>query len=70
MVIGLDGRMNEQAGELAGLTQDEADARVVEWLRDHDQLEKRESYRHAVGFCNRSGDRIEPLVLLQWWVEM
>ena len=24
----------------------------------------------AVGHCNRSGDRIEPLVLLQWWVEM
>jgi valyl-tRNA synthetase len=70
MVIGLDGRMNEQAGELAGLTQEEADARIVEWLREHDQLEKRESYRHAVGFCNRSGDRIEPLVLLQWWVDM
>jgi valyl-tRNA synthetase len=70
MVIGLDGRMNENAGELAGLTQEEADARVVDWLREHDQLEKRESYRHAVGFCNRSGDRIEPLVLLQWWVDM
>src|SRR5207248_2902129 len=32
--------------------------------------EKQEAYRHAVGHCNRSGDRIEPLVLLQWWVEM
>jgi valyl-tRNA synthetase len=70
MVIGLDGRMSAEAGELAGLTQAEADERVVEWLRDHDQLEKRESYRHAVGHCNRSGDRIEPLVMLQWWVEM
>ena len=70
MVIGLDGRMSAEAGDLAGLTQDEADERVVEWLRAHDQLEKRESYRHAVGHCNRSGDRVEPLVMLQWWVEM
>src|SRR5438270_5951501 len=36
-VVGLDARMNEEAGELAGLTQEEADERVVEWLRAHDQ---------------------------------
>ncbi|HEX5247185.1 MAG TPA: valine--tRNA ligase [Gaiellaceae bacterium] len=70
MVVGLDGRMSAEAGELAGLTQAEADEIVVQWLRDHDQLEKRESYRHAVGHCNRSGDRVEPLVMLQWWCEM
>src|SRR5206468_5545446 len=29
-VIGLDGRMNDQAGELAGATQQEADERVLE----------------------------------------
>src|SRR5207247_7104141 len=69
-VIGPDGRMNEQAGELAGLTQAEADERVLAWLTEHDQLEKRESYRHAVGHCNRSRDRVEPLVMLQWWCEM
>jgi valyl-tRNA synthetase len=70
MVIGLDGRMSAEAGELAGLTQAEADQRVLAWLQEHGQLEKRESYRHAVGHCNRSRDRVEPLVMLQWWVEM
>ncbi len=70
MVIGLDGRMSAEAGELAGLTQEEADERVLAWLKEHGQLEKRESYRHAVGHCNRSRDRVEPLVMLQWWVEM
>src|SRR5204863_7910479 len=49
MVIGLDGRMSAEAGELAGLTQAEADKRELEWLQEHDQLEKRETYRHAVG---------------------
>jgi valyl-tRNA synthetase len=69
-VIGPDGRMNEEAGDLAGLTQAEAEERILEWLREHGQLEKRESYRHAVGHCNRSKDRIEPLISEQWYVEM
>ena len=45
-VIGPDGRMNEEAGDLAGLTQEEADERVLAWLKEHGQLEKREAYRH------------------------
>ena len=69
-VIGPDGRMNEEAGELAGLAQDEAEARVVEWLRERDRLERRESYRHAVGTCERCHTRIEPLVSPQWWCAM
>jgi valyl-tRNA synthetase len=69
-VIGADGRMGEAAGDLAGLTQDEADERVVTWLKEHERLEKREHYRHAVGTCERCHSRIEPLVSLQWWVAM
>jgi valyl-tRNA synthetase len=69
-VIGLDGRMNEHAGDLAGKTQEEADQAVLAWLKEHDQLEKREHYRHAVGTCARCETRIEPLVSLQWWVAM
>ena len=71
MVIGLDGRMNAEAGPgYEGLTQQEADDKIVAELKSRGLIEKREHYRHAVGHCNRSGDRIEPLVLLQWWVEM
>ncbi len=69
-VIGSDGRMNDSAGELAGLTQQEADERVVAWLKERDRLEKRESYRHAVGTCERCHSRIEPLISLQWWCAM
>jgi valyl-tRNA synthetase len=69
-VIGLDGRMSESAGEFAGLTQEEADERIVERLREQGLLEKRESYRHAVGYCNRCGTRVEPLISLQWWCAM
>jgi valyl-tRNA synthetase len=70
-VIGLDGRMTgDVPEEYAGKTEDEAAELVVQWLKDHDQLEKRESYRHAVGHCERSGTRIQPLVSLQWWCDM
>jgi valyl-tRNA synthetase len=69
-VIGPDGRMNENAGDLAGRSQKEADDAVVAWLKEHGQLEKREHYRHAVGTCERCHSRIEPLISLQWWVAM
>jgi valyl-tRNA synthetase len=70
MVIGPDGRMSEEAGPLAGLTQGEADERVLAWLRERDQLEKVESYRHTVALCERCESRIEPLISVQWWCSM
>src|ERR671937_97374 len=69
-VIGLDARMNEDAGELAGLTQHEAEERIVARLEQEGLLESKEPYRHPVAYCDRSGDRIEPLVSLQWWGDM
>ena len=70
-VIDFEGRMTgDVPPEYVGLTEDEAAEHVVTWLRQHDQLEKRESYRHAVGFCDRSGTRIQPLLSLQWWCDM
>ena len=70
-VIDLDGRMTgDIPDKLIGLTEEEAGDYVVEWLREEKLLEKRESYRHAVGHCERSGTRIQPLVSLQWWCAM
>ena len=69
-VIGPDGRMNDAAGELAGLTQDEAARRILEWAAERGQIEKRESYRHSVPTCERCHTRIEPLISLQWWCRM
>jgi valyl-tRNA synthetase len=69
-VIGPDGLMNEAAGELAGLTQEEAGRRVLDWASERGRLEKREHYRHSVGHCVRCHSRVEPLVVPQWWVAM
>jgi valyl-tRNA synthetase len=65
-----DGRMNDAAGALAGLTQEEADERILDWLRERGQLEKREAYRHTVALCDRCKSRIEPRISLQWWCSM
>ncbi len=70
MVIAPDGRMNEHAGDLAGLTQEEAGERVIAWAKERGLLEKRESYRHSVALCERCESRIEPLISLQWWCSM
>ena len=69
-VIAPDGRMNEEAGDLAGLTQEEAGERIIAWAKERRLLEKRESYRHSVALCERCESRIEPLISLQWWCSM
>jgi valyl-tRNA synthetase len=69
-VVGLDGQMNDEAGDLAGLTQQEAGERIVAWARERGLLEKVEPYRHSVALCERCKSRIEPRISLQWWCSM
>ena len=69
-VIGEDGRMNEEAGEYAGMTIAEAQAAVVAALRAEGRLRAEEPYTHSVPFSHRSGERIEPLISLQWFCRM
>ncbi|MGE5407888.1 MAG: valine--tRNA ligase, partial [Syntrophothermus sp.] len=69
-VIGEDGRMTEDAGEYAGMTIAEAQAAVVGALRAEGLLRAEEPYVHSVPFSHRSGERIEPLISLQWFCRM
>jgi valyl-tRNA synthetase len=70
-VIGPDGRMTEDAGErFAGLTAAEAQEAVVAALREQGLLRAEEPYVHSVPFSHRSGERIEPLISLQWFCRM
>lgn len=69
-VIGDDGVMNENAGKYAGLTRDEARAKIVEDLKECGALVKIEDYSHNVGHCERCKTVIEPLISNQWFVKM
>jgi valyl-tRNA synthetase len=71
VVIGEDGRMTAEAGErFAGMTAAQARDAVVEALRGEGLLRAEEEYRHSVPFSHRSGERIEPLISLQWFCRM
>jgi valyl-tRNA synthetase len=70
-VIGEDGRMTAEAGErFAGLTVKEAQEAVVAALRAEGRVVRTEEYPHVVPFSHRSGERIEPLISLQWFMRM
>jgi valyl-tRNA synthetase len=71
VVIGPDGRLTEEAGErFAGMTAAEAQKAVIEALREEGVLSGEEAYTHSVPFSHRSGERIEPLISLQWFCRM
>ena len=70
-VIGEDGRMSAGAGErFEGMPVAEAQAAVVAALREQGSLHDEETYTHSVPFSHRSGERIEPLISLQWFCRM
>jgi valyl-tRNA synthetase len=70
-VIGEDGRMTEAAGDrFAGLTVAEAQEEVVAALREDGRIRGEEPFTHSVPFSHRSGERIEPLISLQWFCRM
>ncbi len=71
VVIGPDGRLTAEAGErFAGLTAAEAQESVIGALREEGALSAEEPYTHSVPFSHRSGERIEPLISLQWFCRM
>jgi valyl-tRNA synthetase len=71
VVIGPDGRLTEEAGErFSGLTAAEAQEAVIAALREEGVLSGEEPYTHSVPFSHRSGERIEPLISLQWFCRM
>jgi valyl-tRNA synthetase len=69
-VIGEDGLMTDAAGEFAGMPVAEAHTAVIERLREQGRIVRAEPYEHDVPFSVRSGERIEPLISLQWFMGM
>src|SRR3954452_21462854 len=68
--IGEDGRMTDLVPRLAGLTVAEAQQVLIAALEDEGAIRDREPYTHMVPFSHRSGQRIEPLISLQWFMKM
>ncbi len=70
-VIGEDGRMTADAGErYANLSVAEAKEAVVAALEAEGRIRARAPHTHDVPFSQRSGERVEPLISLQWFMKM
>lgn len=65
-----DGKINENGGEFAGLTVEEARMAVVKKLKDLGLLEKTQPHTHRVGLSYRSKAVIEPYLSKQWFIRM
>ncbi len=57
-------------GRYAGMDRFVARAAILDDLRSNGLLVAEEAYRHAVSVSERSGEIIEPLLSLQWFVSM
>ena len=69
-VIGEDGNMTGVAGKYAGVERFEARRRVVEELDSLGALEKVEQHHHSIGHCQRCATVVEPLISMQWFVNV
>jgi valyl-tRNA synthetase len=70
-VIALDGKMNENAGEYAGLDRYVARKAVLEALRAHGLVGNEiRPYTHPVGHCQRCHAEVEPLLMEQWYLRV
>jgi valyl-tRNA synthetase len=71
IVIDLEGKMTKEAGEqFKGLDRYKARKLVIQLLEDMKLLSKVEPYTNNVGECYRCQTVIEPLLTLQWFVNM
>ena len=70
-VIGEDGLITDEAPErFRGMTVEQARDAVVAELREQGLIARTEAYTHEVPHSQRSGERIEPLISLQWFMRM
>ncbi len=69
-VIGLDGRMNENALHFKGMDRFECREAIVKELEEKNYLLQIEKITHSVGHSERTDVPIEPVVSKQWFVKM
>ena len=69
-VIGPDGNMTQEAGRYEGQERFQCREGVVKQLEEEGLLERSEPYRHSVGHCQRCKTVVEPLVSVQWFMNV
>ncbi|MBI2775311.1 valine--tRNA ligase [Candidatus Dependentiae bacterium] len=68
--IGLDGRWIESTGQLAGLKAHAARTKIIELLKESNELKEQKPISHAVNVHERCKQEIEYLPLSQWFLNI
>jgi valyl-tRNA synthetase len=69
-VMNEDATMSAEAGPYAGLSREAAREALVKRFTEDGTLERVEPHKNAVGTCYRCHTIVEPMVSLQWFVEV
>ena len=69
-VIGPDGHITAEGGPYEGYERFEARREIVAQLEREGLLEKVEPYNHSVGQCQRCSSVLEPLISVQWFLDV
>ncbi len=70
-VIGADGKMTEASGSLvANKTTIEARELIIDWLKEQGLIEGEETTIQNLATAERSGGVIEPIPMLQWFIDV
>ncbi|HEY8177461.1 MAG TPA: valine--tRNA ligase [Candidatus Limnocylindria bacterium] len=67
-VLDEDGRLNDEAGEFAGMDRFEARPVIIERLTSMGDLEGEQPHQMVIGRCDRCGTAVEPRLSIQWFV--
>jgi valyl-tRNA synthetase len=68
--INKDGKLNELAGDFKGMVAAHSRKKVAEKLTAEGLLVKEEKHNYELGYCQRTGVVVEPLVSMQWFMKM
>lgn len=68
--IGKDGKLNELAGEYKGMIAAHSRKKIAERLTNDGLLVKEEKQNYELGYCQRTGVVVEPLISMQWFMKM
>ena len=70
-IIGFDGCLTDAAGPAyAGMERFAARAAIAAELEAGGALERVEDYHHSVGHCQRCNEVVEPLISMQWFLNV
>jgi valyl-tRNA synthetase len=69
-IIDTHGKLLGIAGEFAGMKITEAREKIIEKLKSKGLVEKEEAYTHNIATAERTGGRIEPQIMRQWFVDV